>query len=459
LAWIWLGSDNNKGVATVYDQGIRALARCKSKISIPNKRFEIELEDVFILPQSIDKQALLNFSPDTYARDLADATIVGLNNYSSQVVQILTDKEFATIGAIVGKLAPEIEEDILAKVPGAAEVEFLGLDKSTSADPKHSAQVVSAIGDDDEVLLEVRLLIEQDGWGGVLLTGVAGTGKTWYARELAIKLTGGDPRRIREVQFHPSYQYEDFVEGYVPDGKQGFRLADKHMLQMAEVAKNEEGPVVLVIDEFSRTDPSRVLGETMTYMEGSKRGIDFYLPSGRRVNIPKNLFFIATMNPEDRSVDEIDAAMERRWAKVELKPDPRKLKYFLEKNGAAPAIVKAAMDLFLALQGYLEIGHAFFCTVKDRESAARLWNNQLRYVIHKRFRFDSDTRKEIEDLWTTCDRAMQAASGPITAPHPTTANSNLTAESPGSGTTPDPAPSTADALSGPAAVSNAGTPV
>lgn len=404
-----MGSDNKKGAPTAWAQGIRGLALCVSKTKTPNKKFEIVLDNVYILPRTIGKSDLLKFSPATYARDLSTAAIVGINNYSSQVVQLLSDEEFVTIGAIIVGLLPDVHEDILLGAPGVDAVEFLEDTPSPSASPNVSP-IEAEIGDDDEVLQQVRQLVEEDGWGGVLLVGVPGTGKSWYARQIAIKLAGGDRKRIREVQFHPSYQYEDFVEGYIPDGKQGFRLADKHLLQMSAIARHVDGPALLVIDEFSRSDPARVLGEAMTYMEGSLRGVEFYLPSGRRTMIPNNLIFLATMNPEDRSVDEIDSAMDRRWAKVALQPDARKLRDFLEKNETPTEVIDPVLEFFSRLQHHIEIGHAFFRTCKDAASVTRVWNNQLRYIIEKRFKYAADTQNEIENLWTTCETALKEIS-------------------------------------------------
>lgn len=411
--WLWLGSDNNKGSATDWAQGIRAIGTCKVNDRIEgSKEYRVVLQDLYLLPRSVSKLELLEASPETYARELADAAIIGLNNYSSQVVQILTDDEFATIGAMIADLLPEVQEDLFKRLPGASGIKLIprpAEDATETAKPTSSGvdepelpPYTTDLPDEDEILREVRHLIEDDNWGGVLLQGAPGTGKSWYARQIAIKLTGGDRRRIREVQFHPSYQYEDFVEGYVPKGSAGFALRDKHLLEMIEVARATDGPVVLVIDEFSRTDPARVLGEAMTYMEGSLRDVEFRLPSGRKISIPKNLVFLATMNPDDRSVDEIDAAMERRWAKIHLKPDVDKLRDFLTGNGIDGALFGAIVEFFVALQGHVEIGHAFFRTVKDPASLERLWERQLQYVVKKRFRFDPEAQAAIGGLWTTC---------------------------------------------------------
>jgi len=101
-----------------------------------------------------------------------------------------------------------------------------------------------------------------DGYAGVILTGPPGTSKSYYAEQIAAKLTDRDPYRVRFIQFHASYQYEDFVEGYVPRrDATGFILQPKHLLEMAARAADDvDGKTyVLVIDELSRCDPARVI--------------------------------------------------------------------------------------------------------------------------------------------------------------------------------------------------------
>lgn len=407
--WLWLGSDNNKGQATAWTQGIRALGRCAEKESLGGSQYRIVLTDLLMLPRSVEKLELLQTSPETYARSLSEAAIIGLNNYSSQVVQLLSPQEFSTIGAVVARLLPEIRESLFNVLPDAATIELIERPSPAKAtEQTGSSGSPIEIGDEDPYYQAVLSSLSDDGMGGVLFIGVPGTGKTWYARQVARKLTGDDAHRIRELQFHPSYQYEDFVEGYVPDAQAGFRLAPKHLLEMVEVAESNEGPVVIIIDEFSRTDPSRVLGEALTYMDGAMRGVPFYLPSGRKVAIPKNLVFLATMNPDDRSVDEIDDAMDRRWGKLTIEPSVDKVREFLINNGAVGEFVAPVVQFFQAIQKRTPLGHALFRRVKDRASLERLWANQVKYQMKKRFRFDPAGLAEIEALWSDCKSSVDA---------------------------------------------------
>jgi 5-methylcytosine-specific restriction enzyme B len=422
LVLIWLGSNNNKGQATTWQQGIRAIGRCASKKLIEpaeKRNFEISIDDVYVFPKSVRKEDLLKSAPDTYTQFLTSASIVGINNYANQVVQLLSQQELSIICAMIASIQPDVQDELEKRVPEAKKVQLSSpAKKQLPPQPNPpEMQLPSLIKDDDPVLQEVRRLLVEDEMGGVMLVGSPGTGKTWYARQIALKLTGGYDSYIREVQFHPSYQYEDFVEGFVPDKDGGgFRLVDKHLLQMISAAQKTNQYVVMIIDEFSRTDPARVLGETMTYMEGSLRGKDFFLPSGRIVNIPKNLIFLATLNPEDRSVDEIDAAMERRWAKVKIRPDAGKVRDFLDGNGMAGSVYGPVVEFFNALQPHIELGHAFFRTIRNVQSLQRLWNTQLEFAVQKRFRFYPESFKLVSELWQNCLVAVTAAEAALQSP-------------------------------------------
>jgi 5-methylcytosine-specific restriction protein B len=254
----------------------------------------------------------------------------------------------------------------------------------------------------DTKYLEVKDLIN-DGFAGVIFTGPPGTSKSWYAAQIGLRLVDDDPERIRFIQFHSSYQYEDFVEGFVPENGT-FTLKPKHLLEMANLAKdNEDKMYVLVIDELSRSDPSRVFGEALTYVEMSKRGLPFHLSSGNSYKIPPNLIFLATMNPTDRGVDEVEQAFERRFAKISMEPSVEMLDHILTTN-ALPEPTKARLlEFFLYLirnkRITSKIGHAYFHRIKDAAGLKRLWDNQLRFHFERQFPIASDGFREVENRW------------------------------------------------------------
>lgn len=272
----------------------------------------------------------------------------------------------------------------------------------TKSDDKPS--LIDVLPNDDVVLNATQELLS-DGYSGVIFFGPPGTGKSWYARKIAEQFVNHDSNKVRFVQFHPSYQYEDFVEGVKITSEGKFEFEDKHFLLACEEAKKHSGPFVLVIDELSRCDPIRVFGEMLTYVERSKRGETFFLPSGRKTYVPENLFVLATMNPLDRGVDEVDMAFERRFAKVEMRPDEDQLKKFLENKSFDPHVVEGVLEFFRFVNGsgnpYAHVGHAYFSSVSDAQSLSRLWKYQLRFHLEKAYRVDPTGFEDVETQWET----------------------------------------------------------
>ena len=159
----------------------------------------------------------------------------------------------------------------------------------------------------------------------VVFYGPPGTGKTYVALELANHFAG-DGGSTDLVQFHPSYAYEDFVEGFRPAkiaDRPGFKLREGPLKRIADKARSQPNARhILVIDEINRGNVARVFGELYFLLE--YRGPDhkiFLQYSDQKFSLPDNLWFIATMNTADRSIALVDAALRRRFHFVPFFPD------------------------------------------------------------------------------------------------------------------------------------------
>jgi len=157
----------------------------------------------------------------------------------------------------------------------------------------------------------------------IILYGPPGTGKTYLARELARHLT--DDGAVKLVQFHPSYTYEDFFEGFRPEpggsGTLTFTLRAGPFRDFAEVAgANPTTAYILIIDEINRANLAKVFGELYFLLEYRNESISLQYSPDKEFTLPQNLFIIGTMNTADRSIARIDTAMRRRFAFVELDP-------------------------------------------------------------------------------------------------------------------------------------------
>ena len=257
------------------------------------------------------------------------------------------------------------------------------------------------ISADDPIHSQVQTLLK-DGANAFMLSGPPGTSKSWYARQIAYRLTNGDRTRVKLVQFHPSFGYEDFVEGYVPvrgsvSQIPTFSLMPKIFLEAARRARESEC-VVLVIDEFSRGDVGRVFGEILTYLEPDYREQRFTLASGRNFAVPKNLYIIATMNPYDRSVADIDVAIQRRFEVIAMKPNKDILRGLLLKNEMDDQLAAKVLQFFEYAQDRVPLGglgHTYFLRARDGQSLERIWEYNLKPLLERELRYEPDVLSEL----------------------------------------------------------------
>jgi 5-methylcytosine-specific restriction protein B len=281
------------------------------------------------------------------------------------------------------------------EVIAAAEVE-------TTVDTIEERPSVERLEAHDPHLVEVLAALDM-GFAGAILSGPPGTGKSYYAERIAYAISG-DPDAVTTVQFHASYQYEDFIQGFTPKEGGGFELQDKIFVLACKKALSQPNVRhVIVIDEISRCDVARIFGEALTYMEVDKRGKVFTLASGDQLTIPPNLAILATMNPWDKGVDELDVALERRLAQIDFPPDPDALHEILTKKGASSEFVERIVVFFNAIQKLddelVRLGHAYFNNCIDETSARRAWAYRLLPFFKKACRLNKDMLSQIQRLW------------------------------------------------------------
>ena len=135
-----------------------------------------------------------------------------------------------------------------------------------------------------------------------------------------------DPEKVCMVQFHQSYAYEDFIQGYRPSEEGGFERRDGVFLSFCrEAAANADQPYVFIIDEVNRGNLSKIFGELLMLIEADKRDPEYavpltYSPEVEPFHVPANLYLIGMMNTADRSLAMVDYALRRRFSFHRLEP-------------------------------------------------------------------------------------------------------------------------------------------
>lgn len=254
----------------------------------------------------------------------------------------------------------------------------------------------------------------------LILQGAPGVGKSFVARRLAYALIGSkDDSKVQTVQFHQSYSYEDFVQGYRPNGSQGFERKNGTFFEFREKAlRDPAGRYVFIIDEINRGNLSKIFGELMLLIEPDKRepmwatrlayadaaDPDFY--------IPENLYILGMMNTADRSLSLVDYALRRRFAFVAMTPlySAPKFREYLNSQGVTEDVVDKIVTRMSELNNAIEadrinlgpgfrIGHSFFTpsrAVTDSDAWYRRIVEAEIYPLLEEYWFDAP---ENADQW------------------------------------------------------------
>lgn len=263
----------------------------------------------------------------------------------------------------------------------------------------------------DEILARLRRK------KAIILQGPPGVGKTFIARRLAFALMGErDDRRVTMVQFHPSYGYEDFVQGYRPT-RSGLERRDGVFYQFARLARNDpKRDWFFIIDEINRGNLAKIFGELLMLIEADKRGPNHAIPltyseqADETFHLPSNLHFIGTMNTADRSLAMVDYALRRRFAFVTLNPefDSPDFDAWLTGRGATAALIVRIRDRIGVLNEVIErerdlgpgfrVGHSFFCPPADHLPDDAWYREVIEGEIQPLLEEYFDSRERVDKL-------------------------------------------------------------
>lgn len=264
-----------------------------------------------------------------------------------------------------------------------------------------------------------------------ILYGPPGTGKTYYTAYYSVAIcddlsieelekksygevlerfnTLKKEGRIAFTTFHQSYGYEEFIEGIRPvmAGEEEKKSIEYEIVPGVfkkfcdEAALVDDEPYIFIIDEINRGNISKIFGELITLIEGTKRKgereeLSAFLPySQEEFGVPKNVYILGTMNTADRSIALMDTALRRRFNFIEMMPDCRTIEDIVIRQNGKEVNIGNVLDIINRRIEFLfdrehTIGHAFFTSLKNEDSnsikrLANIFRNSIIPLLQEYF--------------------------------------------------------------------------
>lgn len=265
---------------------------------------------------------------------------------------------------------------------------------------------LSEIFIDESTLDKVLITLERK--KNIVLQGPPGTGKSFIAKRLAYCALGlKDSSKVEMVQFHQSYSYEDFIQGYRPTESGAFALQDGVFYRFCQKAHaDSDNKYFFIIDEINRGNLSKIFGELMLLIESDKRGEHYavsltYSANSETFYVPNNVYIIGTMNTADRSLAVVDYALRRRFSFIDIHPNfEKKLRDYLSTILDTKLVNKIAERL-TALNRQIKsdshlgdgfmIGHSYFCNLQESGNHNSWYEDIVKFEIEpllKEYWFD-----------------------------------------------------------------------
>lgn len=326
-------------------------------------------------------------------------------NFSEEVVRKTPQETRDTLGRM--RILEEVKERlgipdyislniflirVYQKIPGPPTPEIMTLERLE----KETSMEASFFLDLERELLQRKQ---------VILFGPPGTSKTFVATQFAEYFAGGK-QRVNFVQFHPSYSYEDFVEGIRPElteeSKQvTYVVRDGFIKRIARIAEDDPEKFVIIIDEINRGNIPRIFGEMIYLLERRDADISLAYTPEKKFRLPPNLYIIGTMNSADRSIALVDYALRRRFDFFEMIPDEQILSKWLQLHSSSIEVEKV-VRFFREINSRIgddqklgkdfRIGHSYFMIDElDKSKLRDLWRFRI-YPLLEEYYFDDPNK-------------------------------------------------------------------